>query len=35
VKRVLTEDDATPTFKGDPVGIERVSCAVIDVVKVE
>jgi hypothetical protein len=30
VKRVLTEVDATPTFRGDPVGIERVSCAVIE-----
>jgi hypothetical protein len=25
VKRVLTEVEETPTFKGDPVGIERVS----------
>jgi hypothetical protein len=30
VKRVLTEVDATPTFRGDPVGIGRVSCAVIE-----
>jgi len=29
-KRVLTEVDDTPTFRGEPVGIERVSCAVID-----